>query len=105
MWTLSQAALDVLAERRGQVEREGWTSEHDDQHSVEELQKAGVAYASIGVCALPSIFWPWGRDWWKPKGLRQNLVRGAALLIAAIERLDRQQTANVGGEAHAHERD
>lgn len=93
MWTLSQAALDVLAERRGQVEREGWTPEHDDQHSVEELQKAGVAYASIGVCVLPSIFWPWGR--WKPKGLRQNLVRGAALLIAAIERLDRQQTANV----------
>ena len=48
----------------------------------------------VGDELEPSIVervWPWDRQWWKPKSRRRNLVRAAALLIAAIERIDREQ--------------
>lgn len=40
---------------------------------------------SDGRCNL----WPWGREWWKPKNKRRDLIRAAALIVAEIERLDR----------------
>ena len=41
----TQAEHDVLAERRRQVEAEGWTPEHDDAHDDGSLALAGAAYA------------------------------------------------------------
>ncbi len=98
----SQAALDVTAERRRQIEAEGWGNVHDDGHTNFELSKAAVAYAQRAAMVhdvrileeernhVPSI-WPWTRAWWKPKDRRSDLVRAAALLIAEIERLDRAE--------------
>ena len=40
-----QAGLDVLAERQRQIDPEGWTPEHDDQHTTGELAEAGACYA------------------------------------------------------------
>src|SRR6185369_13587313 len=38
---MTQAARDVLAERQRQIEKEGWTPEHDDQlHGLGELAAA-----------------------------------------------------------------
>lgn len=37
---MSKATDDVLAERRRQIEAEGWTDEHDDAHEVGELAAA-----------------------------------------------------------------
>lgn len=111
----SQAALDVTAERRRQIEREGWTPEHDDEHQQGSMALAAACYAAhTGTdCLIESRvnlstknadlfaaqefvrrFWPWGREWWKPKDRRQNLVRAAALLLAEIERLDRAHGVN-----------
>lgn len=95
----SKAATDVLAERQRQIEAEGWTPEHDDQHKGGSMALAAACYAMSGS-ALNDRFcsetvgalWPWtGWDWkwWKPKEKRRNLVRAAALLLAEIERLDR----------------
>lgn len=98
----SKAALDVTAERRRQIEAEGWGNVHDDGHTNFELTKAAVAYAQRAAMTydvrileeernhVPSI-WPWTRAWWKPKDRRADLVRAAALLIAEIERLDRAE--------------
>ncbi|PZR81160.1 MAG: hypothetical protein DI537_38590 [Stutzerimonas stutzeri] len=98
----SKAALDVTAERRRQIEAEGWGNVHDDGHTNFELSRAAVAYAQRGAMThdvrileeernhVPSI-WPWTRAWWKPKDRRADLVRAAALLIAEIERLDRAE--------------
>lgn len=98
----SAAALDVTAERRRQIEAEGWGNVHDDGHTNFELTKAAVAYAQRAAMTydvrvleeernhIPSI-WPWSRTWWKPKDRRSDLVRAAALLIAEIERLDRAE--------------
>ncbi len=91
---LSQAATDVLAERRRQVTAEGWTSEHDDQYEDGELIDAAACYAQdsgLWDCVgEPPSDWPWNDEWWKPsKNMRRNLVKAGALILAEIERRDR----------------
>lgn len=91
----SKAFLDVGAERRRQIEAEGFDYQHDDQYRDGELERAGAAYA-LAECRTPTKgrwfiadIWPFSGKWWKPRSHRENLVRAAAFLIAAIERLDR----------------
>lgn len=105
---MSDAAIDVLAERRRQVEGEGWTVEHDNQHAGREMAGAAAAYCHSahrptiyarrpgGAYAIPPG-WPvsWSNEWWKPKGPRADLVRAGALILAEIERLDRQAATDV----------
>ena len=94
-----QAWVDVLAERCRQIEVEGWTPEHDDCHRDGSLAKAAYCYAwaacGLGMESPPPAppGWPWAGTWWKPRDTRSNLVRAAALLLAEIERLDRQAPA------------
>lgn len=90
-WKPSAAAFDVLAERRKQVEVDGWTHEHDDGHSNGELADAAISYANEGH-DLTVFFWPWDEPM-VSHGRRADLVRAAALLIAEIERLDRKAIA------------
>lgn len=97
-----QAWLDVQAERRRQVETEGWTPEHDDQLSDGQMAQAAGCYALHaggigtdwpgGIRNGSALFWPWDEEWWKPKSARENLVRAGALVLAEIERLDRSAT-------------
>lgn len=92
-----QAWLDVQAERRRQVEAEGWTPEHDDQHSHGQMARAAACYALAGSSApndetaalLVSLAWPWDEQWWKPSTARRDLIKAGALVLAEIERLDR----------------
>lgn len=65
----SHAVYDVVAEREKQIML-GWTREHDLEHSTEDLVQAAGSY----------LMRPWD--------LRTNMVKAAALLIAAIERYD-----------------
>lgn len=80
----SQAAVDVLAERRRQIDEEGWTADHDDEHTKGQLAAAATCYVTGR-----SLYWPWLRSWWKPTTRRRNLVKAGALILAEIERLDR----------------
>lgn len=98
---------DVLAERRRQIFDEGWTPDHDDEHSDGSMALAAACYAAhthkddAGEGHMMSDIdpayatpcapreWPWDKKWWKPKSRRRDLVRAAALIIAEIERLDR----------------
>ena len=91
---------EIAAERRRQIDKEGWTIEHDDQHDKAELALAAAAYATHTALfrdadsktykplVSPAI-WPWSPNWWKPKNPRRDLIRAAALIVAEIERLDR----------------
>jgi len=105
-WLLSpgdarpRAAGDVLAERRRQVEAEGFTAEHDDAHIRGELGAAAACYAvpSRARDAAFDSHWPetWDKSWWKPAGAasdltarRRDLVKAGALILAEIERIDR----------------
>lgn len=81
---------EVATERERQITREGFTVSHDDQHTVNELAHAGAAYAMADEPFPSEAVWPWDSAYWKPKDQRRNLIRAAALIVAAIERLDRE---------------
>lgn len=100
----------IAAERRRQMEVEGWTIEHDDAHGRHDMPRAAACYAWVaslsgdvrelmGHCdewnTMPVFraLWPWDRKWWKPTGRRRDLVKAGALIAAEIDRLDRAALA------------
>lgn len=102
----TQAAADVLAERRRQVEVNGWTPEHDDEHDGGRMAAAGSAYALAAADHLHPLSQgdgcydthatplAWPQDWeFKPADPRRMLVKAGALILAEIERLDRAALA------------
>lgn len=92
---LSPAATDVLAERRRQGDAEGYTHGSDDGYNSPVLAKAAGCYILFADAypnaGEPPPQWPWCPTYWKPKDFRRDLVRGAALVLAEIERLDRAE--------------
>lgn len=106
----------IAAERQRQVEAEGWSPEHDDDHTLGELAAAGACYALqttrwrdstiLGAPLVRSILWPWHIEWWKPAEYPdppydrdvhrdkdvKDLVRAGALIAAEIDRLLRGRT-------------
>ena len=100
----TKAIAEVAAERKRQIEAEGWDAEHDDQHDTGGLALAAACYASLAAVQASErtpldvyaksespFRWPWERKWWKPKNPRRDLIRAAALIVAEIERLDRKE--------------
>lgn len=103
----------IAAERLRQVEEEGWTAEHDAEHSDGALPLAAACYAipkrvhivrqlnsSRGIdenCYSYSeskpgpgeIPWPWDAEWWKPSpdDRLRDLVKAGALIAAEIDRI------------------
>lgn len=112
---LTPGTIDIIKERRRQIAFEGWTPEHDDEHTDGSLALAAGAYCESAVrpkilnrkphaaFAIPKL-WPqsWSLDWWKPKSPREDLVIAGALIIAEIERLDRAALATTEGQPDGH---
>ena len=88
----SSAISDVIAERLRQQSVKGFTTQQDDTYICGELAAAAICY--IEPMEAES-YWPadWHDDSFKPSCDRRDLVKACALLIAEIERLDRQQEA------------
>lgn len=78
---------EVTRERLRQISGEGHLVEIDDEHTEGELALAAVAY----ILADPEC-WTFPLSEFKPRDMRWNLIRAAALLIAEIERLDREMS-------------
>lgn len=94
----TKAGLDTLGERARQRRMEGYDDAHDDKHDDYALTSAAIAYlmdarlrgtTGHGFTENPPPDWPWDTNDWKTKGIRQELVVAAALIIAEVERLDR----------------
>lgn len=87
----------IAAERRRQVEKEGWSESHDDGHDEGALACAAACYAMPAECRLMKqhrnvpIAWPWYDEWWKPtpNDRVRELVKAGALIAAEIDRLQR----------------
>jgi hypothetical protein len=99
----------IAAERRRQIETEGWTPDHDDLHDGGELVEAARCYAYAAQVAqrhdIAEWFgldadgrikspdpihgrWPWRREGWKATGdAVRDLVKAASLIAAEIDRL------------------
>lgn len=97
------AACDVLAERARQVEAESYIPERDDQYTSGQLADAASTYAwwarswnlPHAQCTHTPTMWPWAPETWKPQAQRQMLIKAGALILAEIERLDRQKAREV----------
>jgi hypothetical protein len=101
-----KSGVELIAEERSrQISVEGWTPEHDDQHTSGELSEAAAGYAHtacLQISFLPSLavcvpaLWPWSENWWKPSSDPiRNLVKAGALIAAEIDRLQRADKSTV----------
>lgn len=103
-----KTGAELIAEERArQVNVEGWTTKHDDQHDLGELTEAALCYGTVagaeirGSCAEEwpvgmfqangcLVDWPWDEKWYKPSDDPiRNLVKAGALFAAEIDRLQR----------------
>lgn len=93
-------ALAALArERRRQVEAEGWTAEHDDQHGDGSMAEAAGCYAlhAHEESHRSPAWWPWDDTWWKPSAsATRDLEKAGALTLAEMERLARAEQREGG---------
>src|SRR5882762_8877272 len=88
----------IAAERQRQIDVEGWSPKHDDEHTEQELANAACSYIDAAALIqhqftdytqVPSD-WQWNADWWKPSSDPiRNLVKAGALIAAEIDRLQR----------------
>lgn len=89
----------IAAERQRQIEKEGWSAEHDATHVKGELAKAAGCYClaeclredhSSARAGMPIVrYWPFSPDWWKPSANNRikELQKAGALIAAEIDRL------------------
>lgn len=109
----------IAVERKHQIEKHGWSPDHDDTHDDGDLAWAAICYAAPGPVFKRNVYangvtfcdpWPWHEgddrrpadgsvilnpDAYSPKVRRKLLVKAAALIVAEIERLDRASAAKV----------
>ena len=91
----------ISAERRRQQAVEGWSAEHDDEHTNGQIIDAALCYVyasfNLGHPAMkkPLKEWPWDDCWWKPnhEDAIPNLTKAGALIAAEIDRRKRLQQA------------
>lgn len=97
----------IEAERRRQIEVEGYSSEHDDErdslHVDGEMMSAAIAYYMHGKMGHDPVVlrsdgaplgWPWEAKLWKPKDdPSRDFERAGALVQAERARLLRQNPA------------
>lgn len=96
-----KTGIELIAEeRQRQIEKEGWTAEHDSWHEDGSLAKAAACYANplydevkntnrvlFGEKQIPE-YWPFDEEWWKPKDRLSDLIRAGALIAAEIDRIN-----------------
>lgn len=80
----------IDAERKRQIDVEGWTAAHDDKHGALVLENAAYCYRDAeGPGTLMPNEWPWCSEGWKPKDRKRNLECAGALYLAASAAAER----------------
>jgi len=93
--------MEIASERAKQISK-GYDSSHDDEHASEEIAAVAAWYAMPDVCRTWDLYddsfgltvgeaiLP--EDWATPEETdrRKQLIKAAALLVAEVERLDRE---------------
>jgi hypothetical protein len=82
----------ISAERYRQIHKEGYTTEHDDEHDGSEMLAAAICYAHCAGNFKQGSprQWPWSEQDWKPSGDKiRDLTKSGALIAAEIDRLIR----------------
>jgi hypothetical protein len=93
----------IAAERKRQIEEEGWTARHDDEYKNDQLIEAAMCYVSskkIRANSLVMSLWPWKKELWKPTpdNRIRELEKAGALIAAEIDRLLRLEDKDGSGK-------
>lgn len=112
---MEKIVQQIVDERKRQKEVEGWLPEHDDKHKTGELALAAACYAGNirltdseeggssdgdirhvfvkGKSSYSKSIWPWDSEWDKrdKHSRKKQLVIAGALIVAELERLERQE--------------
>lgn len=104
----------IAAERQRQIDAEGWTPEHDDEHEDGDLALAAATYAiphegrqatvwmtnaagtQLTRRIVAQLTWPnsWMNDWKPtPDNRIRELAKAGALIAAEIDRIQRASDA------------
>lgn len=95
----------IAAERKRQIEEEGWTATHDTRQAGGEMAAAAAIYALQAVdyldeaelVELTGEIWPWEAKWWKPgdrslsEHVDRSLEKAGALIAAELDRRQRRR--------------
>lgn len=104
-----KTGISIIAEERArQIEKEGYTTEHDTRYTEGDLANAASCYAMTPYKRsyiryiynyangsepdkdkdMPA-FWPWDKSYWKPSPNNRirELAKAGALIAAEIDRL------------------
>jgi hypothetical protein len=100
----------IAAERKRQIEKEGFMAEHDNQWTERELALAAVCYTfwyalepdmndeeeRSGLLGRINKLWPFDLSWWKPapENRIRELEKAGALIAAEIDRMQRLRDKN-----------
>lgn len=81
-------------------ERQSYTAEHDRKYTG-ELLMSGVSYVASATAtaykldgayfnskSIERAFWQFGNESYKPRGMRANLIRGIAMQVAELNRIE-----------------
>lgn len=95
----------IAQERERQINKEGWTPEHDDTHIDGQMAIAAACYAVTGMPVIVATndsingvdAFPWDPSWDKRQkhDRKRQLVIAGALIAAEIDRLDRMEQGRV----------
>lgn len=109
--TTETGAERIAAERQRQIDKEGYSHRHDDEHTCGELAMAAVCYAAHAASVQVVNKhdgrdpWPWDDEWdrrthFAPPTFEERirlLEKSGALLAAEIDRLLRAKVAGDRG--------
>lgn len=88
----------IAAERRRQIEKEGYDAKHDKKHASRDLVSASITYClyAIGHSDFSLKFW-WPFRWsmFKPCAAIRCLEKAGALCAAAIDRMQEAESKEV----------
>ena len=108
-----ERAIELIrAERLRQIEKEGFTQEHDAEHEDNKLAQAAASYAldeevrdAISTLCTPEmryegappVTWPFGDEYWKPSpdDRLRELTKAGALIVAEMEKLMNKNTNEI----------
>jgi len=87
---------DAMTERVAQIDA-GFTLAHDRAHTAAQLAAAAISYGNTAADQLAGRdyspderpdTWPWEGEAWRPADARANAVKGIALWLAVLDRID-----------------
>lgn len=79
-----KTGIELIAEeRQEQLQKHGWSADHDSKYYNDELLDAAVQYIGGDIVDC----WPdgWDKAWYKPSDKISNLKKAGALIAAALD--------------------